>query len=325
MAGKLPSYDDLIARKDAPSGSSWDVFGAGDDVGTVNLLTPDRVRRSAELVLTGKSFSLDYAINAFSPPTAPVRKNALHTIYGRQEYVRDDYIDSLYPQAGSQMDGLRHVADPSVRFYGGAKPEDIQVGTKRLGVQRWAERGIVGRGVLLDVERYLAAQGARLDHEAAVAFDVALLDRVAASSNVSFEQGDILLIHTGWSRHYLQELDEEGRAAFRGRGLRSCGLVQSRQTLEWLWDHHFAALASDTSAFEAYPTSPNSPFDQSFFGGMMHPDLIALLGFCVGELWRLNELAADCAADNVFECMVISKPLNIVGGVGSPPNAMALK
>src|SRR5258708_5550599 len=235
MAWKLPSDDDLIARKDAPSGSSWDVFGAGDDVGTVNLLTPDRVRRSAELVLTGKSFSLDYAINAFSPPTAPVRKNALHTIYGRQEYVRDDYIDSLYPQAGSQMDGLRHVADPSVRFYGGAKPEDIQVGTKRLGVQRWAERGIVGRGVLLDVERYLAAQGARLDHEAAVAFDVALLDRVAASSNVSFEQGDILLIHTGWSRHYLQELDEEGRAAFRGRGLRSCALGQSPQQLEWFW------------------------------------------------------------------------------------------
>jgi hypothetical protein len=58
---------------------------------------------------------------------------------------------------------------------------------------------------------------------------------------------------------------------------------------------------------------------------MMHPDLIAMLGVCLGELWKLDELAQDCANDGVYEVMVTCKPLNLVGGVGSPANALALK
>ena len=57
----------------------------------------------------------------------------------------------------------------------------------------------------------------------------------------------------------------------------------------------------------------------------MHHDLIALLGFVLGELFALDELADDCAADGVYEFMVTSKVLNLVGGVGSPPNAVAIK
>ena len=57
----------------------------------------------------------------------------------------------------------------------------------------------------------------------------------------------------------------------------------------------------------------------------MHPTLIALLGLCIGELWDLEALAADCAADGVWACMVTCKPLNLTGGVGSPANAMAIR
>jgi hypothetical protein len=57
----------------------------------------------------------------------------------------------------------------------------------------------------------------------------------------------------------------------------------------------------------------------------MHPQLIALLGMVVGELWRLDELAADCAGDGIYEFLLVVKPLNVVGGVGSPPNATAVK
>jgi len=45
----------------------------------------------------------------------------------------------------------------------------------------------------------------------------------------------------------------------------------------------------------------------------------------IGELWYLESLAADCAADGVYEFMFTSAPLNILGGVGSPPNAIAIK
>jgi len=50
-----------------------------------------------------------------------------------------------------------------------------------------------------------------------------------------------------------------------------------------------------------------------------------MLGMVVGELWRLDELADDCEADGVYDCMLVVKPLNVIGGVGSPPNATAIK
>jgi hypothetical protein len=58
---------------------------------------------------------------------------------------------------------------------------------------------------------------------------------------------------------------------------------------------------------------------------MMHPELIAPLGVHLGELWKLDELAEDCARNGVHECMATAKPLHLVGGVGPPPNALALK
>src|SRR5258708_2919821 len=324
MAGGIPKYSDLMANKDTPIGSSWNVFGPGDDVGAVNFLTPERVRRAAGLVKKGKSFNLDYAINEFSPPTAHTRKNATHTIFAMHERVRDDYIDGLYLQSTSQIDGLRHAGHPDHGFYGGVKPSEIQVGTERLGINRWADKGIVGRGVVLDVERYMAAQGAPLNHAVGGAFSVEQLDRVAESAKVGFEDGDILILHTGWCRYYFQDLNDEQRAAIPHNDIISVGIPQSREMLEWLWDHRFSAIVTDTIAVEARPTVPGSPFTSSFTV-MMHQDLIGLLGFCLGELWRLDELAADCADDKVYECMVVAKPLNVVGGVGSPPNAFALK
>jgi hypothetical protein len=57
----------------------------------------------------------------------------------------------------------------------------------------------------------------------------------------------------------------------------------------------------------------------------MHFRLIPLLGMPIGELWWLDDLAADCAEDGVYEFFFTSAPLNVPGGVGSPPNALAIK
>lgn len=63
----------------------------------------------------------------------------------------------------------------------------------------------------------------------------------------------------------------------------------------------------------------------SLGSGLLHPHLIALLGMVVGELWKLDDLAVDCAADGVYDFMLVVKPLNLTGGVGSPANATAVK
>ena len=59
--------------------------------------------------------------------------------------------------------------------------------------------------------------------------------------------------------------------------------------------------------------------------GLMHRAMIPLLGLAVGELWWLDDLAAACARDGRYESLVVASPLNLVGGVGTPANATAIR
>ena len=76
-------------------------------------------------------------------------------------------------------------------------------------------------------------------------------------------------------------------------------------------------MASDNVALEVLPVDPTI--------GFQHRRLIALQGMPIGEVWDLDELAQECARDSVYEFMLVSSPLNLPGGVGSPPNAYAIK
>jgi kynurenine formamidase len=320
----FPRYADLCARRDAPQGSAWGVFGPDDQLGTLNNITAATRRRAAGLVKRGRSFGLDHSVGTFDPPVTPHRQPVRHTIVSHHGgLMLDDYLDSYYPQVSSQIDGLRHHRHHRHGFFGGVNGESVRAGSPALGIQEMAAEGIVGRGVLLDVQRYLAAHGRSLDYPAAEAFPVELLDDVARYHGVVFEAGDILLIRTGWSEYHLSQRAAGGTPS-QSAVPRCCGLRQAYSTLEWIWDHRFAVVASDTIAVEAMPSVPDSPFTHSP-AQMMHGDLIALLGVCLGELWNLDALAQDCAEDGVHEAMVVAKPINLLGGVGSPANAVAIK
>lgn len=83
-------------------------------------------------------------------------------------------------------------------------------------------------------------------------------------------------------------------------------------------DQQVALAASDTFALERLPAPAHSPYGADTDHGMMHQKLIDLLGMSIGELWKLDELAEDCARDRRYECLLTVKPLNFTGGVGSP-------
>ena len=85
----------------------------------------------------------------------------------------------------------------------------------------------------------------------------------------------------------------------------------------WLWDHQIAAVASDCPALEPWP------WDLSV--GVLHVRALCYLGMPFGELWSLEALAGDCAEDGVYAFLLTSAPLNLRGGIGSPPNAIAIK
>ena len=327
----VPSYAELRERTDGPSGSSWGVFGPDDQLGSLNFLTAEHARYAATLVREGRAISLDYPVNAFRPVVGGTRKNTDHRFFMNNPNHRDDWLDSFYLQSTSQLDGLRHIRDPQFGFYGGVPDNLIEPGTPDLGIQLVAERGIVGRGVLLDLARYWERRGEPVDLRSSRKITPEDLDGCAAAQGTELLPGDVLLIRIGWAADYLTLSDAE--RAIVGGSITSPGLIQSFEMLSWLWDRQFSVVAADNPALEGFPidTSPGiagpdeAPPDKGIsHNGMLHRPLIARLGIFIGELWNLEELADACDDRQRHEFMLTAKPLAVVGGVGSPPNALAL-
>ncbi|WP_051248094.1 cyclase family protein [Nocardioides halotolerans] len=128
--------------------------------------------------------------------------------------------------------------------------------------------------------------------------------------------GDILLISTGWLRWY-QTLSAERRAAFPpASSFVTSGLSADESMARLLWDLHVSAVAADNPALEAYPRHE---------GQFLHHHLLNLLGIPIGELWDLDELVADCRVSGTWDCLLVSAPMGLRGGAGSPANAIAIR
>ncbi len=313
----LPSYAELSRREDAPKGSSWGLFGKDDQLGTVNFLTPERVRAAAALVRKGAVFSLNLPLDLPNPPLFGRGTYRHHIERHESGSAHDDHLDSFYLQASSQWDGLSHVGSARYGFYNGVEAGEItgREGT-RNGVEHWARRGIAGRGVLADIARQADLRGKPIEACSSTAITVADLEITLKAQRTEIHDGDILLVRTGWLDWYLHETTQGVREQV-AKDLRSPGLEGSMEMAGWLWDHRIAAVASDSPALEPWP------WDMSV--GSLHVRALALLGMPFGELWDLEALAADCAGDGVYEFLLTSAPLNLRGGVGSPPNALAIK
>jgi len=316
---RLPSYNDLPVRAGAPQGAAWGVFGDDDEVGTINLLTPDRVVAATSSIRTGKVFALNLPINIPDPPLFTRGKHT-HTvkIFPGAEFVLDDYLDNFYPQASSQWDALAHVKHPVHGAYNGIP--DIEMtgrGGTRLGIDNLARRGIAGRGVLADVARYYDRVGKSINFTKAESIPLDDVKAALEDETVELQAGDILLIRIGWTKFYLsasaqikEELSKETVVP---------GIEGSERTARWLWDNHLAAVASDSPALEALPKPAGEEME------FLHFHMLAFFGMPIGEMWNLEGLADDCAADGDYDFFLTSAPLNIPGGVGSPPNALAIK
>jgi kynurenine formamidase len=301
------------------------VFRDDPERGTANFAGAAQVLDAVAGVRTGQVVNLDHALDAFDPPMARARKAPHHEILSSHAESRDDVLREFYLQATSQVDGLRHRRASGYGFYNGVADEEIRAGAPALGVQRWAEKPIVGRGLVVDIEGLLAAEGTPLDHRAGPALDVDLLDGALRAQGEQVRPGDLVLVHTGWTRWFL-DADPTLRAEVRD-SRRATGFRQSHELPGWLWDHRVALFATDTFAVEVLPVVPDSPYlgTAPEDAGMMHQELIAKLGVPLGELWNLTDLVADSRRTGRWDALVVVKPLHLVGGVGSPPNATAIR
>ncbi|HZU62128.1 MAG TPA: cyclase family protein [Novosphingobium sp.] len=330
----MPSYAQLLARADAPAGSSWGLFGPADQLGTLNFLSRDSVLGGVLAVRSGEAFSLDLRSDAISPSLAPTRQPLEHHIFQRNDFHHDEWIDKLYTQYGSQIDGLRHIGHPDHGFYNGYDPAEFKPGTELLGIHHFAAAPIAGRGVLIDLARYCAeVLGAPIDHLKGQAIPVALVDEACAAQGAEICPGDIVILRFGWLDYYRHQAPEEIRANLVQNQFHP-GLLQSHDTVAWLWDKRISLIASDNFALECWPAVPDSPFftreerETGVHGahaGIMHRAILPLLGLPIGELWDVDALAEACARDRRYDFLLTVSPMPLVGGVGSPANAIALR
>jgi kynurenine formamidase len=318
---ELPSYSQLPVFEKTGERHAWGVFGPDDQLGTINLLTPERVLAASKLVRTGRVINLSLPLD--TPTTlyhGETRSGYKHRITVNRG-GRDDMLDNFAMQGSSQWDGLRHVRYREFGYYGGREDEDVD-GKGLLGIEHWARHGIIGRGVLIDAARYYQGQGKPLDPQVKTPITGSDIEAIASSQGVALREADILLLRTGWLT-WFKGLTPDEQEKLRGRlnpgedGLDMPGLDPAVETAAWLWDKRIAAIAADNPALEALRVDATV--------GFQHRRLIPLQGMAIGELWELDPLAEDCAADGVYEFMLVSAPLNVPGAVGSPANAYAIK
>lgn len=306
-----PGYDELPVIEKLGMPHAWDVLER--DLGTLDRSSPAQVVDAAGLVRDGEVLGLNLPLTEIAPPLFdrdPVRQE----IFATDRNTLDDRLDSFYPQGSTQWDGLRHVRAREFGFFGGVT-DGFGPGDDRLGIGHWASRGIVGRGVLLDVLAHRERAGAGYDPLGAEPIEAEELRDVAAGQGVELRRGDVLCVRTGWIRAYRQ-LDQPGRDA-QAREARASGLAGSEDVARWLWDSGAIAVAADNPTLEVAPGDPEV--------GSLHRRLIPLLGFVIGELLDFERLAPLCGADSRWDFMFVAMPLNLPGGVGSPANAMAIR
>ena len=307
----FPDHLEALAAKVSNTGR----WGPDDQRGTLNLIDQAAVLRGAAAVRQGRAFSLAIPFDEDGPQTGaipgrdnPVREmimvNAAFTGDPDDFCTSDDKV-AMGVQAATHWDALSHVSYEG-RLYNGV-PADVvdERGAARLGID--AVGPVVTRGVLADVARVHGVD--HFDDAYAITGDD-LDAAVALGDGVTVLPGDALLVRTG-QMHFLREGD---KARF---GAPSPGL--STQSVEWLRDHDVAAVATDTLVFEVWPCEDPAV--------LLPVHLLHLvdMGLLQGQLWELDDLAADCAADNQYDFLLSATPIPFTHAVGAPVAPTAVK
>jgi kynurenine formamidase len=302
--------------------SNWGRWGADDELGTVNFISPAKRVEAASLIRTGKVFSLAIPLDENGPlaePRPEGRGNPRHMMLatgtdlaaGRQlgaEQGRgyaDDMVEMAL-QCATQWDALSH------QFWGYKMYNDRDctlVGTRgaeKNAIDKLAAH-IVTRGVLIDVPRHLGQDWLEQNHE----ISVRELEGVLAAQKVGIGTGDVLLIRTGNMKRVRQSGSWAGYTHSDEPGL---GLA----ALPWLHEKQVAGVAADTWAFEVIPSRASIPMP-------IHAVGIVHMGLLIGEIFDLEALGEDCAGDGVYEFFFSAPPLPFSKAVGSPINPLAIK
>jgi kynurenine formamidase len=252
------------------------------------------------------------------------------------DVICDDLV-LLYTQYSTQWDSLAHYgslfdadgtgAVKPVYYNGWASETDIHgaraagpagdtelrypgVGANRLGIDKLAETGVQGRGVLVNLERYWGKPDRHIDG--------ARLMALMREQRVEIRKGDLLCLYTGFSDWLTKQPGNRDVRELHAL----CPALDGRDEalLTWLTESNISALIADNYAVEAVDDSvPSAP------GARMplHEHCLFKLGMNLGELWYLKDLAKWLEEHERHAFLLTAPPLRLPGAVGSPATPVA--
>lgn len=297
---------------------NWGRWGDDDRLGTLNLIDEAAVLRGRDCIRTGRRFSLAWPLQlqGLQIGSIPGRVNPLRTMVAVNHaslgdadgfHTSDDVV-TMGLQAGTHWDGLAHAMYQGTLYNGVDASTIDEWGSHELGIERVSS--VCSRGILADVARVKGLDRLDEEHKLVTGED---LDAAMEAAGVTPQPGDVLLIRTGFIGHAIDGdvMTYNGAAGYSpGPGFSAA---------EWFHDHDIAAVATDTLVFEVFP----SEYPTAMLA--VHLLDIVEMGLTQGQNWNLEALAADCAADGVYDFFLAANPEPFVGGCGSPVNPVAIK
>jgi kynurenine formamidase len=320
----MANADPKVTLKDINAAAerlkNWGRWGAEDEIGTLNNISPQDIVNAARLIRKGKVFSLALNFDSSGPQNGlwGNRFNPIHTmlatgtdaVAGRQESIGIRYADDVVTmplQCGTQWDALGHIFFGEKMWNGyDARLVDSN-GAQKNGIEKTKDK-MVGRGVLLDVARHKGVESL----EDGYGIGTGELEKCAADQGVEIQRGDFVIIRTGHMERCLSSGDWGGYAGGNAPGLRF-------ETADWIRRADIAAICADTWGCEVRPNETSAATQP------WHWVVIPMIGISMGEIFYLKDLAEDCAQDHVYEFFFCAPPLPITRAVGSPVNPMAIK
>ena len=291
-------------------GEDWypSEHGAGDTLGAINHLSPEKVVQAARLVKTGKTYPLG-VVTGWETPAYPPRHYAITILQpgqdngptmGANRATGNDDLLYTWMGIGSQLDGLGHMGIDHV-YYNGHKAADIVTtrGLTALSIDQLPP--MVSRGVLLDMTRHFDANPL----PPGTVFNEAEIKAQAQAQGVAIEKGDVVLFHTG----HLNVADTDPDAFMSGEPGIGVGGAKYLAGLD------VVAVGADSWGLEAVPgEDPDLAFP-------VHPELLAKNGIYILENMDVRALAADEGWEFLF---VLGQP-RFEGAVQAVINPVAIR
>jgi kynurenine formamidase len=295
---------------------NWGRWGESDELGTMNLITPEKVRDAAGLVRSGRRVSMAIPINKVAGPDNP--NQALHFLTQGHDVPVDsskvrfalDFMGmACHGDCHTHVDALCHISYDGLT-YNARSALDVVKTTGVTGQDITAySTGIVGRGVLLDIPKLRDVPWL----ESGEAVTRAELDACAELEGVVLGEGDILVLRTGHHRRRLELGPWDNRPPPVGEGKAGVHV----DTIPWMHEKGIAAFLPDGDG-ETVP---------SVVAGItypIHPLQVVAMGMLVSDSLQFEDLVAACEEEGRYEFMVVGLPLRLPGGTGSPWNPIAI-